>query len=52
MSGLFTMFDYEWTKQMETNGFNQEFINEIYDMSEALFIQNVLITNVYAPIRH
>jgi hypothetical protein len=42
MSGLFTMFDYEWTKQCETQGFNQEFINEIYDMPEALFIQNVL----------
>jgi len=42
MSGLFTMFDYEWTKQCETKGFNQEFINEIYDMPEALFIQNVL----------
>jgi hypothetical protein len=42
MSGLFTISDYEWTKQMETNGFNQEFINEIYDMPEALFIQNVL----------
>ena len=42
MSGLLTLSDYEFTKQTETQGFNQEFIDEIYDMPEALFIQNVL----------
>ena len=38
MSGLLTLSDYEFTKQTETQGFNQEFIDEIYDMPEALFI--------------
>jgi hypothetical protein len=33
---------YEWTKQKETAGFNQDFIDEIYDMPKKDFIQNVL----------
>lgn len=33
---------YEWTKQRETAGFNQDFIDEIYDMPKHVFVQNVL----------
>ena len=35
-------FDYEWTKQSETAGFDENFINEIYDMPKNEFMQNVL----------
>jgi len=33
---------YEYSKQQETAGFTQNFIDEIYDMPKAEFIQNVL----------
>ena len=37
---------YNWKKQLETTGLNKDFIDEIYDMPESKFIQNVLNHNL------
>ena len=33
---------YDFNKKSETAGFNEDFINEIYDMPKIIFVQNVL----------